>query len=262
MARLLLCSRRMIRPAPPASIGIAAALFAASATAAVAGPLNLLQPIPQSSTRIVIDASQPPWTSDDEATARLDGDCVAIADPRLRTSSGFGRVSWTRGRLAWEWDRGREPELVYVMCLDRARRQSSSGGGNSMSMVAALSSGHSQSAGTTTAIESSATPIPAPTSFEIGPTPFISWPVVVDPLDPSTPFGSAAEPTLLDFPVRTANADGGPHDVPLLVADAMEAFDPAARLLDPGDVAPVPEPSSWLLFGTGLAAACRSGRKK
>src|SRR5262245_28913020 len=80
------CSLRgMIRPASPASNGMAATLLIAlmcASTQADAAGINLLQPVIAPQVMIVFDARQSAMDDDDAATARLDGECVAVDDPK------------------------------------------------------------------------------------------------------------------------------------------------------------------------------------
>lgn len=257
----------MIRPAPPASMSLKPTLLAATMLAASAAPvsaagINLLQPTPSSPARVLIDVSLPPWDSDDAAAAH-DGDCVAVADPAPRASFGFGRVSWPDARLAWEWDRGSEPSLVYLVCLGRDRAGWSGGATSAMELFAALSWANAPPTSRSGVLASGATTAPARTSFEIGPTPFISWPGggdIVD--DPSTPTGViASEPVLFDLPMAMPTAGDTVPPRPPQPGGAIGPLEPPTLIIDPGEVSPVPEPATWLLMGTGLAVTWRAWRR-
>lgn len=265
----------MIRPAPPASKRIAVTLVASAVAAVIlvaanseASGINLLQPVTTPQVRIVFDASGS-LSDEDAATAKTDGECVAIADPQQRSSSGFGSVSWTHSRLSWQWDRGREPSIVYVMCLDRAgsswNGSGGGGGASGMNVFAALAAANAASAVPTNAPASLATPMPAPTSFEIGPTPFISWPDAGSPSpdDPTAPTATISiEPVLFDLPTMLPTMIGmDVSGAPLPDGDTIAPFVAPAPIGGPGDMSPVPEPATWLLMGTGLAVAWCATRR-
>src|SRR5262245_41774102 len=165
----------MIRPAPPALIRLTVMLTLIMLTLmmltlsarAFAGPINLLQPAATQSTRVLIDASR--FDAEDDAATELGGDCVAVADREIRGAAGLGAVAWTGGRLSWEWDRGREPALVYVMCLDRTARWNFASYGNAlgmgMSFLAGAAWANSTSANRArSGVAPSAITIPDPTS--------------------------------------------------------------------------------------------------
>ena len=93
------------------------------------------------------------------------------------------------------------------------------------------------------------------------------------PTTPLAPFGDGNLVTLthpLPFPTTSATvgggsfesvnsagggSEGGTQDAPFAAFAPLIAFDPV-------EMSPVPEPGTWLLMGTGLAAAWRAHRHK
>lgn len=240
----------MIRPAPPACFVLVAIVLAVSESPAAASSINLLA------------ATQ---ASDDAAIDPV-RDCVAVADEARKTQTRFGSLNWTRGRMSWDWDPGDDPVLVYLVCVNRERSRSSLGG---LEFGAGLSwAGAPAIFRRTSARGQSGDAVIAPivTEFEIGETPFISWPIQDDigppPNDPDDPIGTVnSTPMLFDIPVTTstttsltASIDSPPGagiDGPALLDDPI----------DPSGSLPVPEPSTWILIVTGLGFAWRFRRR-
>lgn len=185
----------MIRPAPPASIALAAMIVAVTSAAASADAINLLRPATRPSPRIIIDFTNVP---PDDAASRPDDECVAIRDEAGRAVHG-SEVGWSRGRLSWEWAPQVRPAMVYLVCVDR--------GGTRSPERAGLSFG-------------------APLS------PFISWPapILFDiPISAPMPAGSVISPSM-----DAGNTTPGPFVPPVLVVDVEHLTpvpEPAAWLL-------------------------------
>jgi hypothetical protein len=254
----------MIRPAPPAGIVLVAIVLAVFESPAAANSINLLQPGSQSSSRLLFDLAQLPTQGADDAAIDPDRDCVAVADEARNRQTRFGTANWTRGRLSWEWDPGDEPVLVYLMCVNRKRSEPTWGGlefGAGLSWAGAPMFFRQIRA---LGLAGDVAGEPILTSFEIGETPFISWPGQDDTPtpsdDPNNPIGTIdPTPVLFDIPITpsTTTSLTSSAGAPASGGDPPIFLDPINAV----ENLPVPEPSTWLLIGTGLAFAWKLRRR-
>jgi hypothetical protein len=246
------------------------AAMAFSALAAFADSINVLRPSRQPAMpTILFDADIPPLESDDEAA--LDRDCISFADRHASSSSTVGSASWHFGELAWDWHES-QPQLIYLLCVTPRSDRSAIGG--AMQMIAALSWSSLR------ATRSAERP-PAPLAVTVGsdvmenddPRDDGDRPLEDLPVTDELPPGG-------DWPVRwpafsplpredfemqssaeTAGASPISFDLPGATDDHPITLDPS-EWANSGDLAPVPEPGTWLLTATGLAAAWRAARKR
>jgi hypothetical protein len=263
------------------SLALAGVVF--SARVATADSINLLRPSSAAAPLILIDQSKGPWRSDDEATGILDRECVAVSGrDREPKRVALGGVNWRAGELAWQWERRAEPEIIYVICVDRAPREGGAGGG--MQLAAALSwsdlplamagrgewfagiAGAARPDGRRTATTPGQTPDspwsdPPWTSSDPPP----SW-ESEPPLDPprDVPIGAPLDLPIPIGSIRFPPTEPIADDVPGTGGEPpppSRIFDPPIAL-DPREMVPMPEPGTFLLMGTGLAAAWRMSRRK
>ena len=252
---------------------------AISARAATADSINLLRPAAITAPVILFDQSHGPWISDDEAAAAIDKDCVAVNDrARDKRRPSIGTVNWRGAHPAFQWEPSAEPAIVYVVCVEHP--PAGSRGGGSMQFSAALS--WSAQPPTLFPRNAFATAIgvasesrsdePEPgrspdaelpwTSNEPPPT---SWP------DEPPPSGGPVDLPIdlpitppLDFPIPIASINFPPSSRPAGAGgDGSGAAGPinVPIVLAPDENIPTPEPATWLLMGTGLAAAWRAARR-
>jgi hypothetical protein len=241
-------------------------MLAVSGSRAAASSINQLQPGSQSSPRPLVDLA--PTQSTDDAATDPDRNCVAVADEARNKQARFGTLNWTHGRMSWDWEPGDDPVVVYLMCVNRE---------GSAPMWGGLEFGIGVSWAGAPAILRRTGPLgqpdslvrPIETPFEIGETPFISWPgerdipsaPPTDPDDrlgpdgtdaPDDPIGTVSStPVLFDIPFTTSTAETADVNRPALLDNPI---DPAGSL-------PVPEPSTWILIATGLGLAWRASKK-
>jgi len=267
IGRIVALLAPVIRPAPPAVIVLASIVLAVSESPAAASSINLLQPGSQSLSRRFFDLA--PTQSADEAASDPDRDCVAIADETRNNRTRFGALNWTRGRMSWEWDAGDDPVLVYLMCVNRERSVSSKS-----ATLAGLEFGAGVSwAGApaifrrTSALGQSGDVIAAlVTPFEIGATPFISWPIQDDiaspPNNPDDPIGTVnSTPVLFDIPVTTSTTTSLTASIDASPGAGIDGPAVLDNPIDPSGSLPVPEPATWILIMTGLGFAWKFGRR-
>jgi hypothetical protein len=245
----------VIRPAPPAVFVLVAIVLAASGSPAAASSINLLA------------ATQ----ASDDAAIDPDRDCVAVADEARKTQTRFGTLNWTRGRVSWEWDAGDDPMLIYLMCVNRQRSGSSrSATFGGLEFGASLSwAGAPAIFRRTSARGQSGDAVIAPivTPFEIGETPFISWPIQDDiaspPNDPDDPIGTVnSTPVLFDIPVTTSTTTTLTASIDAPPGAGIDGPAVVDNPVDPSGSLPVPEPATWMLIGTGLVLAWRWRKKQ
>ena len=243
------------------------------APTAYADSINLLrQGAPRLSPSILVNSSTIGTTSDENAEA-IDRECVAIDDDVRSSWSRFGRVEFRFGRFAWEWDPQAATGIVYVICVERSGHGMPGGGGGggggmsmggAMMMAAAGSWANRSSAGPMAAGPGVIASIDDAGLSVSGsdPTSNIAWSADRQPerhgpsIDHTLATWSDIEP-LLTMPVGPQSA----LTESVLGAGLPAAFDSPVSPLAPIDAAPVPEPATLLLFGTGLAAAWRARKK-
>jgi hypothetical protein len=255
----------VIRPAPPAVIVLAATVLTVSESPAAASSINVLQPGSQSSTRPLFDLV--PTQSADDRAIDADRDCVAVADETRKRQAQFGTANWTRGRLSWDWEPGDAPVLVYLMCVNRQRSEPGLGG---LEFGAGLSWGGAPMIFRRPRALGHAGDIaaePIATSFEIGETPFISWPVQDDISapsdDPNDPIGTVSTtPVLFDIPVAPSTITSLTSSIGALPGAGTGSPALLDNPIDPSGSLPVPEPGTWILMATGLAVAWKFGRRR
>jgi len=272
-----------------ALLTLAVAGVAISARAATADSINLLRPAALTAPVILFDQTHGPWISDDEAAAAIDKDCVAVNDrARDKRTPAFGAVNWRGSHPAFQWAPSAEPAIVYVVCVDHPPTRSGWSGGG-MQYSAALSWSAQSSMvfprnSFTTAVGLAADALPGRTQPIGSPDAGLPWtstdpPPASWPDEPPRP-GESIDPPIdrpfarpLDLPITP------PGDLPIPIASI--SFPPSGRssgaggnssaaagtlnvpiALAPGEMIPTPEPGTWLLLGTGLAAAWRIARRK
>lgn len=198
-----------------------------------------------------------------QAPEELDEDCIALKNPRS-SSALLGFVHWNFGQLTWQWDQANEPALIYLLCVEQTAERSSVGGAMQIQLMAASSwsgstrLGRSADTGSPAYSPDAASPaVDFADSSEIsGVHPPGALPGRIDLSGAGeVPFGA---PGFAPFP------DG---DVTITLSSLAVGDDPPITLdprewAGPDDLAPVPEPGTWLLMGTGLLAAWRSARKR
>lgn len=250
---------------------LALACVVIGARVATADSINLLRPGGAAAHVILIDHSQGPWRSDDEATAMVGQDCVAASDrDRDRRRAAAGYVTWRIGGLTWQWNDGAEPAIVYVICVDRGPRDFGFGGGLQWAAALSWASRPNAAPGRAESFRAIAgVPRPpgyAPAPPEVTPeTPWtsteppMSWPAgpplhlpLDNSLDLPVPIAS------IGFPASTTSSIVNTADNPAAVAAAL---DPPI-VLDTPDMVPTPEPGTLWLMGAGLAAWRIARRKR
>lgn len=269
MARLLLWRLTVVATSrSTALVTLALAGVAMSARVATADSINLLRPAALTAPIILFDQVHGPWKSDDEATAAIDQDCVAVNDRARDTRQpAITAVNWRGAHPAFQWEPPAEPAIVYVVCVDHPRGGSSPGG---MQLSAALSWSAQPAAAVfrrdafTTAIGVAFDSRPRQTEPIGSPDAAAPWassePPPSWPADP--PLNVPLDPPIdLPIPIGPSNFPAPnpttPFDPPIFL-DAQGGNPP----IDPGEMIPTPEPATWLLMGTGLVVAWHAARRK
>ncbi len=221
---------------------------------------------------ILIDSSTTIGTGVDDSL-ELIRDCVAISAD-VRGSWSRLRREWQFGRFAWEWEPFGSADIVYVICVERRGGSRDGGGGliggagGGMFVAAPLAwNGRSvQTADGAGGMEPIADALPEVAAY-IPPT-------GSDPASgtdgPASNAGSERSPQTVDpltFATSALDAQwtasqifgSGATDPVIGTIDAASFNAPVT--LDPVYAPPVPEPGTWLLLGSGLAAAWRAAKK-
>jgi hypothetical protein len=248
---------------------------------AFADSINLLRPAAKPlSPSIMIDTIKKS-AAEDDASASIDQDCVVLSD---RTSSAVkDSTRFNFGQLAWSWDESDAAAVIYILCVDPKREPSLIGGvgGGGTGMTAAwpwpvaqpadrggpsatfdtLASNNDRApftvipipgaATTATDATASSRPTESTASFFESDADAMSNISFSDLLVSSTIGSSSGVLGDTGFGSGAGFVAGG-HEGSL--------FDPPIELV-PEEMAPVPEPGTWLLLGTGLAAAWRARRQ-
>lgn len=228
-----------------------------SARVANADSINLLRSTSTTAPLILFDQSAGPWPSDDEATALIARECVALSDRTRDRRFALGGVNWRAGRLAWQWEPRKEPDIVYVICVERPQRQPGFAAG--LQMAAALSwSGRPIANVSRGQPAANGGPVRAgvePTPVVPGETPE-SW---TDPPLDMPPDAPREVPLGLPIPIGAISFPAAP------TSDTFPGGGTTVSppfVLDPPGMIPTPEPGTFVLMGTGLAAAWRIARRK
>ncbi len=270
---------RAFRRAALPLLALAGVVIAASP--ASADTINLLRrETSQLSPSILFDSSTTIFGSDESIATLLDRDCVAIDDDVRGSWSRYGRVEWRFGRFAWEREPSNASGIVYVICVDRRGQASPGGSGmggsvGGMMMAAALMWGRgatnpqifdppiTASGGpqiTDPQISASVNPPIIGPQISASVDLQVSDPQISAFLDPPTTdprLVAFQDPQIADSQISSV-LDPGSSPSPALSPSA--SFD-APVAVDPVNAPPVPEPGTWLLLGSGLAAAWRASRK-
>jgi hypothetical protein len=260
---MLLSGGTMVALQRAALLFSALAGIVAAASDARADSINLLRlGSTATSPFVLILASKRPFETDEEVRTLLDEQCVAVRAAHT-ASSRLGNVQWRFGQLAWQWNPAGEPNLIYVLCGDR-RHHASALGGDAMPMFAGLWSGlpSGNRRGDAGAVTGAFSIEPGAPEAPIDPTPLPGWNTGEDPpisrdigsdTPPPAGAGDSLAPTSANlFAIGSGSAIG---DAPVAPIDWPITLDPSGAPL-------VPEPGTWLLFGSGLAAAWRTARRR
>jgi len=180
-------------------------------------------------------------------------DCVVLPER-------VGDVWLHFGELVWRWTTADNDESAIV-CVDRRLVDGrSAAGGFALPSHGTSGGGATQGGGSIalSAFEGSPREVEAPPS-----TPVFDDPDASSGNDSlPSPFGTADLPPLtsndLLFDPSAPDWDNPDGDGD----DTIERPIGFANQLDTADLTPVPEPGTWLMLGTGLAAAWRSSRRK
>jgi hypothetical protein len=264
----LLLRWRIVVTAPdssPARLSLAVAgMMLLHAAIASADSINLLRATPASLQAIVFDSVRLDGSAD-ELSALVDERCMVVEDRQRDARARPGTSRLPPGQAAWLWDTPTD-QFPYVICLDSPSHQTALGGGLNVPAALMWLQRSSTAARRPAAVESGHDNSAPDVIVAIPPTGprLLWWPVGGPPTTPPDEPPLAIDTFAMDAPTGWSEfaaglaEPAGGNGYPMFASTT--ALDPL-NSLTPAETIPAPEPGTWLLVATGLAAAWRARRR-